>query len=196
MTDTKETETGASVKSQGAQRVKRNGVAWIALASVIALVLVGGIASAAAGYRQWCEKVTPSFVDVPAALQQSGKDSWGSYSVKVAVDLDGQAHALQATYDDSAKALANFESNQQIISYLRERYGLPRFDETSLDQYRSVAATLDRDTAPQWYGDVLIAFMGFSSRYGADKSNAEAVQYMQCKTASQLKNDSTFMNWS
>lgn len=120
----------------------------------------------------------------------------GSYSVKLAVDLDGQAHALQATYDDPAKALANFESDQQIISYLRERYGLPRFDETSLDQYRSVAATLDRDTAPQWYGDELIAFMGFSSRYGADKSNAEAVQYMQCKTASQLKNDSTFMNWS
>ncbi len=51
MTDTKETETGASVKSQGAQRVKRNGVAWIALAAVIALVLVGGIAGAAAGYR-------------------------------------------------------------------------------------------------------------------------------------------------
>lgn len=181
--------------SRGSQRTKRNGMAWIALACVIALVLVGGVAGAAAGYHRWCERVTPSFVDVPAALQQSGKDDWGSYSTKLAVDLDGQAHALKATYDDPAEALANFEDDHQIISYLRGRYDLPQFDETSLDQYRSAAATQDRDAAPSWYAEELTEFMAFTDRYGADASNAEAVQYMQCKTASRLKNDSTFMNW-
>lgn len=163
-------------------------------AGIAAIALVAASAGVARAYQGWCSSVAPQFVAVPQSLQSQSSDAWGSYSVKLAVDLDGTVHALKPTYDDPQQALENFEKSNGIIAYLQERSGLPAFSQSTVGEYAKAAATIDRTTIPDEYAEDITAFMQFTDMYDNDTDNAERVAYMQCKTGAQLQHDTYFMS--
>ena len=180
--------------AEGAGASSSTRKSWVVpVACLMAVVLVAGAAGAARAYESWCERVTPQFVAVPAALQTQSSDDWGSYSTKLAVDLDGTVHPLQPTYDDPQQALDNFEKDDGIVGYLQERAGLPAFGAETVGQYTSAAAGIDRTTAPDGYADDLAELLKFADMYDNSAENAERISYMQCKTGARLKQDSYFM---